>query len=76
MHLSVRAAQELPLSGVLVVGAQDFRSETGKLLPLSMLVLEDIIRVVGDEHLKLKELSKGSRYYQGYSCLACFLTQK
>ena len=58
MHLALQAAQELPLSGVLVVGAQDVRTEAGKLVPLSMLVMEDIIRVAGDQCLKLKELSK------------------
>lgn len=57
MHVSVNAARELPMAGVLVVGAQDFRTETGKLVPLSMLVMEDVMRVVG-ECLKLKELSK------------------
>jgi len=57
MHISVSAAKELPMAGVLVVGAQDFRTEAGKLVPLSMLVMEDVIRVVG-ECLKLKELSE------------------
>ncbi|KAG0043635.1 hypothetical protein BGZ83_011193 [Gryganskiella cystojenkinii] len=56
MHLALQAAQGLPLSGVLVIGAQDFRTETGKLIPLSMLFMEDVIRVVGDQCLKLKEL--------------------
>ncbi|KAF9317926.1 hypothetical protein BG003_000155 [Podila horticola] len=56
MDLARKALVQLPLSGVLVVGAQDIRTEKGKLLPLGMLLLEDIVRVVGDDCLRLKEL--------------------
>lgn len=58
MDLARKALVQLPLSGVLVVGAQDIRTEKGKLLPLGMLLLEDIVRVVGDDCLRLKELSE------------------
>lgn len=58
MDLARKALVQLPLSGVLVVGAQDIRTEKGKLLPLGMLLLEDIVRVVGDDCLRLKELSR------------------
>ena len=58
MDLARRALVQLPLTGVFVVGAQDIRTEKGKLLPMGMLLLEDIVRVVGDDCLRLKELSK------------------
>jgi len=58
MHLAVQALENLPISGMFIVGTQDIRAENGKLTPLAMLVLEDVIRVVGDDCLKLKELSK------------------
>ncbi|KAG0301664.1 hypothetical protein BGZ98_008149 [Dissophora globulifera] len=56
MHLAIEALQKLPVTGVLIVGTQDIRTKSGKLIPLGMLVLEDITRVIGDEYLKLKEL--------------------
>ncbi|KAF9583661.1 hypothetical protein BGW38_008918 [Lunasporangiospora selenospora] len=56
MQLAIDALEQLPLTGVLVVGTQDFRTEHGKLIPLSMLILEDIVRVVGEDYLRLKEL--------------------
>ncbi|KAF9137643.1 hypothetical protein BG015_002663, partial [Linnemannia schmuckeri] len=56
MHLAKEALNQLPVSGIFIVGAQDVRTESGKLLPLGMLVMEDIIRAVGDDCLKLKEL--------------------
>ncbi|KAF9206510.1 hypothetical protein BGZ49_002327 [Haplosporangium sp. Z 27] len=57
MHLAIEALEKLPIMGVFVVGTQDIRRpDDGKLIPLSMLVLEDIIRVVGDDRLRLKEL--------------------
>ncbi|KAI1318914.1 hypothetical protein EDD11_005548 [Mortierella claussenii] len=56
MKLACEAAEMLPISGVFVVGAQDIRTKTGKLIPLSMLLLEDIERVAGNETMKLKEL--------------------
>ncbi|KAF9366185.1 hypothetical protein BGX34_005534 [Mortierella sp. NVP85] len=56
MHLAVQALENLPISGTFIVGTQDIRAENGKLIPLAMLVLEDVIRVVGDDCLKLKEL--------------------
>jgi hypothetical protein len=58
MHLAKEALEQLPVSGVFIVGAQDIRTETGKLYPLGMLIMEDVIRAVGDDCLKLKELSK------------------
>ncbi|KAG0013046.1 hypothetical protein BGZ80_011319 [Entomortierella chlamydospora] len=57
MHLAIEALEKLPVTGVFVVGTQDIRRpDDGKLIPLSMLVLEDIVRVVGEDCLKLKEL--------------------
>ena len=56
MHLAKEALEHLPVTGVFIVGAQDIRSESGKLYPLGMLLLEDVIRVVGEDCLKLKEL--------------------
>jgi hypothetical protein len=65
MHLAKEAAEELPVSGVFIVGAQDIRNEAGKLYPLGMLIMEDIIRAVGEDCLKLKELSKWPCYPMG-----------
>ncbi|KAF9161150.1 hypothetical protein DFQ26_004816 [Actinomortierella ambigua] len=56
MDLARKAREQLPLTGVFVVGVQDIRTRDNKLYPLSMLVLEDIIRVIGETHLRLKEL--------------------
>ncbi|KAG0245144.1 hypothetical protein BGX31_007855 [Mortierella sp. GBA43] len=56
MHLAIQALENLPVTGMFIVGTQDIRADSGKLIPLAMLVLEDIIRVVGDDCLKLKEL--------------------
>ncbi|KAF9114859.1 hypothetical protein BGX27_009607 [Mortierella sp. AM989] len=57
MHLAVEALEKLPVTGVFVVGTQDLRrTDDAKLIPLSMLILEDIIRVVGEDCLRLKEL--------------------
>lgn len=57
MHLAKEALEKLPVSGIFIVGAQDIRTETGKLYPLGMLIMEDVIRAVGEGCLKLKELS-------------------
>ncbi|KAF9567079.1 hypothetical protein EC968_003513 [Mortierella alpina] len=56
MHLAIEALENLPITGVFIVGTQDLRTEEGRLIPLGMLVLEDIIRVVGEDCLRLKEL--------------------
>lgn len=56
MHLAKQALDQLPVSGIFIVGAQDIRTESGKLYPLGMLIMEDVIRAVGDDCLKLKEL--------------------
>ncbi|KAF9972092.1 hypothetical protein BGZ73_004827 [Actinomortierella ambigua] len=56
MDLARKARERLPVTGVFVVGVQDIRTRDNKLYPLSMLVLEDIIRVIGETHLRLKEL--------------------
>ncbi|KAF9921811.1 hypothetical protein FBU30_008125 [Linnemannia zychae] len=56
MHLAKEALEKLPVTGVFIVGAQDIRTESGKLYPLGMLIMEDIIRAVGEEYMKLKEL--------------------
>ncbi|KAF9285618.1 hypothetical protein BGZ68_003726 [Mortierella alpina] len=56
MHLAIEALEKLPVTGVFIVGTQDLRTEEGKLIPLGMLILEDIIRVVGEDCLRLKEL--------------------
>lgn len=58
MHLAKQALDQLPVSGIFIVGAQDIRTESGKLYPLGMLIMEDVIRAVGDDCLKLKELSR------------------
>lgn len=58
MHLAKQALDQLPVSGIFIVGAQDIRTESGKLYPLGMLIMEDVIRAVGEDCLKLKELSK------------------
>ncbi|KAG0370922.1 hypothetical protein BGZ54_002733 [Gamsiella multidivaricata] len=65
MHLAMEALEKLPVTGVFIVGTQDMRAENGKLMPLSMLILEDVIRVVGDDCLKLKELGVLPRIYEG-----------
>ncbi|KAF9121421.1 hypothetical protein BGW39_010555 [Mortierella sp. 14UC] len=56
MHLAKEAMVQLPVSGIFVVGAQDIRTDSGKLYPLGMLIMEDVIRAVGEDCLKLKEL--------------------
>ncbi|KAK5805659.1 hypothetical protein F5H01DRAFT_75159 [Linnemannia elongata] len=56
MHLAKQALDQLPVSGIFIVGAQDIRTESGKLYPLGMLIMEDVIRAVGEDCLKLKEL--------------------
>ncbi|KAF9097329.1 hypothetical protein BGX23_009177 [Mortierella sp. AD031] len=56
MQLAKDALEQLPVTGVFIVGTQDIRTETGKLYPLEMLIMEDIMRVVGEDCLKLKEL--------------------
>ncbi|KAG9287994.1 hypothetical protein G9A89_017589 [Geosiphon pyriformis] len=55
-HLAREAHNNLPPSGFLIVGAQDFRSPEGKLWPLSMIFMEDINRAVGGDVMPLKEL--------------------
>ncbi|CAG8460640.1 4209_t:CDS:10, partial [Ambispora leptoticha] len=56
MHLAREAHSLLPPSGFLIVGAQDIRAPDGKLWPLSMLFMEDINRIVGQDVMPLKEL--------------------
>jgi len=43
-------------SGLLAIGCTDIREENGKLWPLSMIILEDIQKLIPDNQLKLKEL--------------------
>ncbi|CEP07971.1 hypothetical protein [Parasitella parasitica] len=55
VKLAQDAMVKLPVKGLLIVGTMDIRDEkTGKLWPISMLVLEDIERTTSG--LKLKEL--------------------
>lgn len=57
IRLAQEAAVSLATKGFLIIGTQDIRdSVTGKLWPLTMLVLEDIEKEVGREVIKLKEM--------------------
>ncbi|ORX49517.1 hypothetical protein DM01DRAFT_1409486 [Hesseltinella vesiculosa] len=57
VSMAKEACQRLSPKGLFVVGAQDIRDpDTGKLWPLTMLVLEDIERAVDRSVMKLKEL--------------------
>ncbi|KAJ2636746.1 hypothetical protein GGF40_002818 [Coemansia sp. RSA 1286] len=49
------AGHRLSPSGMLVLGVQDVRDESGKVWPLGMLVLEDVQKAVGHIRLRLKE---------------------
>lgn len=57
VDLAVEATSRLAPKGMFIVGTQDMRDPyTGKLWPMTMLVLEDIERVVGRDVIKLKEM--------------------
>jgi hypothetical protein len=57
VQLAKDATKKLAHHGMLIIGTQDIRnSVTGKLWPLTMLVLEDIERAVDRSELKLKEM--------------------
>jgi len=56
MNIARDAHEKLPPSGIFIVGAQDVRTSDGKLWPLTMLLLEDINRAVGEDKMRLKEL--------------------
>ncbi|KAG2182854.1 hypothetical protein INT44_005835 [Umbelopsis vinacea] len=56
----VQVAQDsvtkLAVGGMFIVGTQDYRDDEGKLWPMSMLIMEDINRHIGENILKLKEM--------------------
>ncbi|ORY92997.1 hypothetical protein BCR43DRAFT_496172 [Syncephalastrum racemosum] len=56
VKIAREATQTLAPHGMLVIGTKDVRSCTGKLWPMSLLVLEDIERVVDRRIMKLKEM--------------------
>ncbi|GAA5801238.1 hypothetical protein HPULCUR_006682 [Helicostylum pulchrum] len=57
VDLAIEATLTLAPKGMFIVGTQDIRDPyTGKLWPMTMLVLEDIERVVGRDVIKLKEM--------------------
>lgn len=57
VEAAVEACDSLSPLGMLIVGTQDIRDpESGKLWPMSMLVLEDIEDAVDRSILKLKEM--------------------
>ncbi|KAI9306841.1 hypothetical protein BJ944DRAFT_238379 [Cunninghamella echinulata] len=57
VQTALEATEKLDLLGMLVIGTQDIRDPmTGKLWPMTMLVLEDIERVIDRSVLKLKEM--------------------
>lgn len=47
---------KLAVGGMLIVGTQDYRDDSGKLWPLGMLIMEDVNRHIGEKYLKLKEM--------------------
>ncbi|CAG8779822.1 4775_t:CDS:2, partial [Acaulospora morrowiae] len=56
VRLAREAYERLPPSGFLVIGGQDVRTPDKKLWPLSMLFMEDVNKVVGEDKMPLKEL--------------------
>lgn len=57
VNLAMEAMSKLAPKGMFIVGTQDIRdSYTGKLWPMTMLVLEDIEKEVGRDTIKLKEM--------------------
>lgn len=57
VRLAAESTKKLAPKGMFIVGTQDIRDPyTGKLYPLTMLVLEDIEREVGRGVIKLKEM--------------------
>lgn len=55
--LARESTEKLAPKGMFIVGTQDIRDPyTGKLYPMTMLVLEDIEREVGRDIIKLKEM--------------------
>jgi hypothetical protein len=57
VQLAKEATVKLASKGMFIVGTQDIRgSYSGKLWPMTMLVLEDIEREVGRDIIKLKEM--------------------
>lgn len=57
VEAALEACQVLAPLGMFIVGTQDIRDpDTGKLWPLSMLILEDIEGAVDRSVLKLKEM--------------------
>lgn len=50
------SVNKLAVGGMFIVGTQDYRDDEGKLWPLSMLIMEDINRHIGENVLKLKEM--------------------
>lgn len=57
VQTALEATEKLDLLGMLVIGTQDIRDPmTGKLWPMTMLVLEDIERAIDRSVLKLKEM--------------------
>ncbi|CEJ00195.1 hypothetical protein RMCBS344292_14260 [Rhizopus microsporus] len=57
VDIAKEAIQRLAPKGMLIIGAQDIRDPvSGKLWPMSMLILEDIERAVGRDDIRLKEL--------------------
>lgn len=57
VQLASESTKKLAPKGMFIVGTQDIRDPyTGKLYPLTMLVLEDIEREVGRGVIKLKEM--------------------
>ncbi|KAI8997788.1 hypothetical protein BDB01DRAFT_714441 [Pilobolus umbonatus] len=57
VNIALEAADRLCTKGMLIIGTQDIRNyQTGKLWPMSMLILEDIEAAVDSNILKLKEM--------------------
>lgn len=57
VQLAMEATTKLASKGMFIVSTQDIRDAyTGKLWPMTMLVLEDIERQVGRDIIKLKEM--------------------
>jgi hypothetical protein len=57
LRLATEAALKLARKGMLIIGTQDIRDPTtGKLWPMTMLVLEDIEAELGRDILRLKEM--------------------
>lgn len=57
LRLATEAAIKLAHKGMLIIGTQDIRDPiTGKLWPMTMLVLEDIEAELGRDILRLKEM--------------------